>query len=381
MASPELSFVIPVYNGSRTIGRVVEKIQRIYGDTAFEVVLVNDGSSDDSEQVCARLAAENPTVTFVHLARNFGEHAAVLAGLHQTKGRYVAVLDDDGQNPPEEVRRLHRAIVAEGKDVVYGRYRVKKHGWFRNLGSRFNDRVANVMLGKPRGLYLSSFKIMNRFVVEEITRYHGAFPYVDGLILRTTQSLGQVEVEHRDRVPVYFSVACGQVQGAIAFFPKKNGGVAGTRIFLDEKMAPPDGHAGELSEFHWHMANETNRKTIRLKDRSWLDRRIWQSGVPYRIRLARIGREIHLWMAPLSSWKDRGPFVSKAFPLDAWRKGKASDYKRAVHVFYTDRRARELNNAAEFPRGSPRFRFFDRVRFTLRDVAVAGYLPPQDGKQ
>ncbi|MHC4448879.1 MAG: serine/threonine-protein kinase [Planctomycetota bacterium] len=190
-----------------------------------------------------------------------------------------------------------------------------------------------------------------------------------------------VVVESRERVPVYFSVACGKVQGAIGFFPKKNGGVAGTRIFLEEEMAPPDGHAGELSDFHWHMANETNRKTIRLKDRAWLDRRIWKSDVPYRIRLARIGREIHLWMTPLASWNERGPFVSKTFPLDVWRKGKAGDYKRAVHVFYKEKRARELNKAVEFPRGLPQFRFFDRVRFTLRDVVVAGYMPPQDGKE
>lgn len=190
-----------------------------------------------------------------------------------------------------------------------------------------------------------------------------------------------VVVESRERVPVYFSVACGKVQGAIGFFPKRNGGVAGTRIFIDEEMAPPDGHAGELSEFHWHMANESNRKKIRVRDRAWLDRRIWKSGVPYRIRLARIGREIHLWMTPLASWNERGAFVSKTFPLQAWRKGKAGDYKRAVHVFYKEKRARELNRAVKFPQDLPQFRFFDRVRFTLRDVVVAGFMPPQDGKQ
>jgi undecaprenyl-phosphate 4-deoxy-4-formamido-L-arabinose transferase len=200
VASTELSFVIPVFNGGRSIGSVVERIHRLYDDLQFEIVLVNDGSADDSETVCADLARTFPdTVTFVHLARNFGEHGAVLAGLHQTRGRFVAVLDDDGQNPPEEVRRLHRAISTKGYDVVYGRYRVKHHAWLRNLGSRFNDRVANVMLGKPRGLYLSSFKIMNRFLVDEITRYKGAFPYIDGLILRATSNLGQTEVEHRDR--------------------------------------------------------------------------------------------------------------------------------------------------------------------------------------
>ena len=138
-------------------------------------------------------------LTFVHLARNFGEHNAVLAGLHRASGRVVAILDDDGQNPPEEIRRMVDALVQGGYDVVYGRYEVKRHGFFRNLGSRFNDRVANWMLKKPRDLYLSSFKVMNRFLVDEVRRYNGAFPYLDGLILRTTRNIGQVDVEHRER--------------------------------------------------------------------------------------------------------------------------------------------------------------------------------------
>ena len=199
-AGPELSFVIPVYNGAASIGAVVARIHELYADLDFEVVLVNDGSEDDSEQACSTLRDRHPgTVVFVHLARNFGEHSAVLAGLNFSSGRYVAVLDDDGQNPPSEVRALYDAARTEGHDVVYGRYRVKRHSLMRNLGSAINDRMANVMLRKPPELYLSSFKVMNRFVVDEITKYGGSFPYIDGLILRTTKSLGQIDVEHRDR--------------------------------------------------------------------------------------------------------------------------------------------------------------------------------------
>jgi undecaprenyl-phosphate 4-deoxy-4-formamido-L-arabinose transferase len=196
----ELSFVIPVFNGGRTISRVVGRIHELYADLAFEVILVNDGSTDDSERVCDALVESHPdTVTFLHLARNFGEHNAVLAGLNHARGAYVAVLDDDGQNPPREARRLYEKARTGGYDVVYGRYRVKHHGWLRNLGSRFNDKVANVMLGKPPGLYLSSFKVLNRFTIDQIVRYKGAFPYIDGLILRTTSNLGQIGVEHRER--------------------------------------------------------------------------------------------------------------------------------------------------------------------------------------
>jgi undecaprenyl-phosphate 4-deoxy-4-formamido-L-arabinose transferase len=196
--TPELSLVIPVYNGSRTIGPLVEHIAKVFGSTSFEIVLVNDGSADDSEQVCAGLAEKFPrNLVFVHLSRNFGEHNAVLAGFKHARGRYIAVLDDDGQNPPEEVIRMLDELKRKNYDVVYGHYIEKKHSRFRNLGSRFNDRIATLMLHKPKDLYLSSFKVMNRFVVNEIIKYHGPYPYTDGLIYRVTRNIGQIPVEHR----------------------------------------------------------------------------------------------------------------------------------------------------------------------------------------
>jgi len=196
--APELSLVIPVYNGSRTIGPLVEQTAKIFGSTSFEIVLVNDGSEDDSERVCVKLAEKFPqNVTFVHLSRNFGEHSAVLAGFTQARGRYVAVLDDDSQNPPEEVVRMLDELKRKNYDVVYGHYIEKKHSWFRNLGSRFNDRIATLMLHKPKDLYLSSFKVMNRFLVNEIIKYRGPYPYTDGLIYRVTRKIGQIPVEHR----------------------------------------------------------------------------------------------------------------------------------------------------------------------------------------
>jgi glycosyltransferase involved in cell wall biosynthesis len=198
MEVPELSLVVPVYNGSRTIGLVVERIQAVFASKRFEIILVNDGSEDDSEIVCAKLAENFPaTVSFVHLSRNFGEHSAVLAGLNYTRGQYVALLDDDGQNLPEEIVRMLEELKRKHYDVVYGHYIEKQHSWFRNVGSRFNDRIATLMLHKPKDLYLSSFKVMNRFVVDEIVKYRGPFPYSDGLIYRTTRKIGQIPVEHR----------------------------------------------------------------------------------------------------------------------------------------------------------------------------------------
>jgi undecaprenyl-phosphate 4-deoxy-4-formamido-L-arabinose transferase len=196
----ELSFVVPVYNGEQTMEAVVSHILELFSRHAIEIVLVNDGSDDGSEKVCRDLVEQHPSrVVLVHLAKNFGEHNAVLAGLHQTRGLAVAVLDDDGQNPPEEVLRMWRTLREGRFDVVYGRYRSKQHNWFRNLGSWLNDRMATRLLRKPASIYLSSFKVMNRFVVHEVLKYRGPYPYLDGLIFRATRNIGQVDVRHAKR--------------------------------------------------------------------------------------------------------------------------------------------------------------------------------------
>jgi len=197
-AVPELSVVIPVYNGGGTIRPLVERVHEVFAAMQFEVILVNDGSEDESESVCVQLIEKFPrTLTFVNLSRNFGEHSAVLAGLDYSRGEYVTVLDDDGQNPPEEARAMLHELKRGNYDVIYGYYIDKQHSWFRNAGSHFNDRMATLMLHKPKELYLSSFKVMTRFVVNEIIKYRGPYPYIDGLIFRVTHNIGQIAVEHR----------------------------------------------------------------------------------------------------------------------------------------------------------------------------------------
>lgn len=199
--NPSVSIVVPVYNGAETVGPLVDKLIDHYGERwRLEIVLVNDGSADDSRTVCKALVAKHPSVVrFLHLSRNFGEHQAVLAGLSRTTGDAVVIMDDDFQNPPEEVAKLVSALQEGDHDVVYSRYDTKRDSLFRNLGSWFNDRAAQLMLKKPKGLYLSSFKCLNRFLVDEVCRYRGPFPYLDGLILRVTQNYGVVTCEHHAR--------------------------------------------------------------------------------------------------------------------------------------------------------------------------------------
>lgn len=201
--STRLSVVIPVYNGASSIGPLVASLmQHLASLYDLEIVLINDSSpDDDSEQVCRRLAMDNPPVVrFINLARNFGEHNAVMAGLTYCTGDVAVIMDDDFQNPPSEVIKLvTRLQEGDDCDVVYSRYETKKHHWFRNVGSSFNNLVASYMLKKPRGLYLSSFKAINRFAIDEIIKYTGPFPYIDGLIWRITRRFDSVLVAHDQR--------------------------------------------------------------------------------------------------------------------------------------------------------------------------------------
>jgi undecaprenyl-phosphate 4-deoxy-4-formamido-L-arabinose transferase len=196
-----ISVVIPVYRGAQSIGQVVEElIAALDRKYALEIVLVNDNSPDQSEEVCVALFHKYPdTVRFFSLAKNVGEHNAVMAGLNQASGDYMVIMDDDLQNPISSVEKLLDYAIRNDCDVTYTYYRKKHHSLFRNFCSSLNDLVADVMLKKPKGLYLSSFKALNRFIVNEIIQYDLPYPYVDGLVLRTTDKIARIEVEHLER--------------------------------------------------------------------------------------------------------------------------------------------------------------------------------------
>jgi glycosyltransferase involved in cell wall biosynthesis len=197
----KISIVIPVYNSQKTIGLVVtDLIDRLSSSYQLEVVLVNDCSIDLSEQVCVSLFEKYPDIVrFFSLSKNVGEHNAVMAGLNQCCGDYAVIIDDDFQNKISEVNKLIVFAIEHDYDVVYTWYCKKHHTLFRNAGSWFNDQVANFMLKKPKALYLSSFKMINRFLIDEIIKYDLPFPYIDGLILRTTEKIGRLQVEHSSR--------------------------------------------------------------------------------------------------------------------------------------------------------------------------------------
>lgn len=198
----DVSIVIPVFNAERTIASVVGRLEEVFRPQcrAFHIVLVNDGSADRTHELCAAMAEEQPAIiTYLRLAKNFGEHNAVMAGLHAAAGEYVVVMDDDGENRPEDAWRLFQAARSGSYDLVYSVYPKREHHWFRIWGSRFNGWVASLLLDKPRDLYLSSFKCLSRWLVGEVIKYRGPFPYLDGLALRCTRNIGRVPVIHQRR--------------------------------------------------------------------------------------------------------------------------------------------------------------------------------------
>ena len=194
----KISFVIPCYRSEKTIGAVVEEIRKTMGGREYEIILVNDCSPDGTIGAIKALAEADSRITGVDLARNFGQHAALMAGFRQVTGDVVVCLDDDGQTPAAEVDRL-LAKIDEGYDAVYASYEDKKHSGFRNFGSRLNKKMTEIMLGKPKELYISSYFAVKRFVMDEMLRYEGCYPYVIGLVLRSTRNICNVTIKHRER--------------------------------------------------------------------------------------------------------------------------------------------------------------------------------------
>lgn len=197
---PLVSFVVPLYNTGNSLEKLLEAFRGLSIDGGYELVLVNDASPDGTgARVPGLIADMSIPVTFVDMAKNFGEHAAVMEGFRHTQGQYVINLDDDLQNPISEALKLLEHIRKSNADVVYAYYEEKKHHWFRNLGSWLTSSIATWLLDKPRDLYLCSFRAHSRDLIDRIIQYQGPYPYIDGLILGATNRIERLLVAHEER--------------------------------------------------------------------------------------------------------------------------------------------------------------------------------------
>ncbi len=197
----KLSFVIPCYRSQKTVGSVIDEITETMNmepEYDYEIILVNDGSPDHVWDTIREYAGRDDHILGVNLAKNFGQHSAVLAGYHYCTGDYVVSLDDDGQTPAREVFKLLHELQT-GYDVVYAKYDEMHQKAFRRWGSDFARRMSDYIFG-VRGYYTGSFFVARRFVTEEMIRYQNCYPYLGGLVLRTTRNIGYVTIQHNDRL-------------------------------------------------------------------------------------------------------------------------------------------------------------------------------------
>ena len=181
------------------VSETSKEMERL-GRTPYEFVLVNDCSPDGGEtvRVLAGLADKFSSVTVIDLAKNAGQHNAIMAGFKYAAGDYILCMDDDMQTHPSQISLLLDEL-DKGYDVVYGYYPEKKHSLFRNLGSYVNYLSVRLLIGKPKEMRTSSFVVMRKFVKESIVQYQHRYSYLQGLILRTTRNISCIPIKHFER--------------------------------------------------------------------------------------------------------------------------------------------------------------------------------------
>ena len=199
----DLSVVVPVYMNRGGLEEFFRRLKPVLeGQTRnWELIMVDDGSTDGSFAVLQKLRKAEPRVKLIQFGHNHGQHHAILCGLQHSQGRAVITLDDDLQNPPEEIPRFLEAL-AKGHHIVIGRIAEKKqHNWFRNLGSRSVQNLTSAILGKPKDLKFSSYRGLSRQAVDAIAAYRGVHPYLPALILSAvpTASIVNIDVRHDPR--------------------------------------------------------------------------------------------------------------------------------------------------------------------------------------
>lgn len=223
----KLSFVIPCYRSENTLGCVMDSIKNVMKqrpDYEYEIILVNDCSPDGVAEVIKKFAAEDSRVTGIDLARNYGQHAATMAGYRACTGDVVVTLDDDGESPVHDTFKLIDKIL-EGQDIVQAKYPAERKSAFRKLGTVMNNAMMSALVGKPKDLVISNFSAMRKFVVDEICKYNSPYTYIAGMFFKCTKRIVNVELERPARLEGESGYSLGKllklwVNGLLSFSEK-----------------------------------------------------------------------------------------------------------------------------------------------------------------
>ena len=202
MKDCSIAVAIPCYRSENTIGEVVNELKEFFcrNHIRYQIVLVNDGSPDNTFQVIRSLALQDPYILAVNLSKNYGQHAARMAAIPFLKGDYIVYMDDDGQHPVEGILPMVEKLEEGGYDVVYALFQHKKHSAFKRLASRINTATLIFLTGKPKDVQNSSFSVMRAYVAKEMLKYKSPFPSWTGFVMQITRNIANVQLEHAERL-------------------------------------------------------------------------------------------------------------------------------------------------------------------------------------
>lgn len=199
----KISFIIPCYGSEKTVGIVIEEIERKVKEKekqyTYEIIAVNDQSPDNVWNVLKEIAKNNKKIKLINLAKNMNRPGALMAGMSKVTGDYIVLMDDDGQCPMDNLWDLIKPL-EEGHDVSIAKYPQYKQSIFKSFGTIVNRKMTEIVIGKPKDLSFTNFSAMKRYIVEEIKQYKNPYPYMTGLLLRTTSDIVNVKMEERERI-------------------------------------------------------------------------------------------------------------------------------------------------------------------------------------
>jgi len=195
----KIDIVIPVYNSESCLLELSKQLSEKLENISHRIIYVNDNSPDNSWALLKQISKNANNVIAINLAKNFGQDGAIMAGLNYAKGDYIIIMDDDLQHDPKDILTLIEKVIKSDSDVCYAKFIKKNQSLLKNVGSWFNGKVANIVINKPKNIYLSPFKVLKKSLVEKMIKYDGPYPYIDGLIFRYTSRITQEEITHYKR--------------------------------------------------------------------------------------------------------------------------------------------------------------------------------------